>query len=283
MHTSRAFLIMNNRIQISITSADENEQEILLALLSGEHYDGFEQTDTSLDAFIDEELFDETRLNAILNPFAKTYKKTTIAPQNWNAAWEKNYEPVVVEDFVTVRAHFHAPAQNTQYEIIITPKMSFGTGHHATTWQMMKLMQGIDFKNKNVFDFGCGTGVLAILAEKLAATAVLAIDYDDWCIENSIENVQNNHCSNIAVEKGDVPPAGKSFDIILANINRHDLLQHMQSLSNALVNGGYLFISGFYSNENKLMSDAAGRYGLQLKAGAERHEWSSLIFQKQLA
>ncbi len=271
---------MNNYIQISISRSNENEQEILIALMSREGFDGFEETDTGLHAFIAEEVFNEEKLKEILQQFSKPYQKEIIAPKNWNAEWESNYEPVIVDDFVAVRAHFHQPIANVQHEIIITPKMSFGTGHHATTWQMMKLMQGIDFKDQTVFDFGCGTGVLAILAEKLGATSVLAVDYDDLCIENSIENVQANQCIKITVEKGDTPASNKTFNTILANINRHILLENMQAMADALNSTGLLLMSGFYEEENQLLVDAAGKYGLQLIKASERHKWSSLLFQK---
>ncbi len=253
---------------------------MLIAFLSEEGYDGFEETETDLQAFIPEEEFIEEKLKEILLPFSKQYEKEIIVPKNWNAEWESNYEPVIVDDFVAVRAHFHQPIATVQHEIVITPKMSFGTGHHATTWQMMKLMQGIDFSKQTVFDFGCGTGVLAILAEKLGATSILAVDYDNWCIENSIENVETNHCKKITVVKGDAPPANQIFDIILANINRHILLGNMQAMANALTNNGYLLMSGFYASENQLLIDAASTHGLQLKQSSERHQWSSLLFQK---
>lgn len=271
---------MNNYIQIKLSTTKEQEQELLIALLSEEGYDGFEETTDGLHAFIPEELYDEEKLKQLLKPFAITYEQELIAPKNWNAEWESNYEPVIVDDFVAIRAHFHQPISHVQHEIVITPKMSFGTGHHATTWQMMKLMQGINFNDQIVFDYGCGTGVLAILAEKLGAAEVVAVDYDDLCIENSIENVETNHCSKIIVEKGEEPPSNKSFNIILANINRHILLAGMQVMTNVLTSNGYLLMSGFYTDENQLLIDAANKQGLQLINRSDRHNWSALVFQK---
>ncbi len=271
---------MNNYIKININSTKESEQELLIALMSEEGYDGFEETDHELHAFIPEKKFDEEKLNLLLQPFSKTYIKEIIAPKNWNAEWEANYEPVVVDDFVAIRAHFHQPIATVQHEIVITPKMSFGTGHHATTWQMMKLMQGIDFSNQSVFDFGCGTVVLAILAEKLGAKSVLAMDYDELCIDNSFENIETNGCSKIKIEKGDAPPIRQTFNVILANINRHILLNNMQLMAGALVEKGYLLISGFYVEDNQLLIDAANIQGMQLIKVSERHNWSAMVFQK---
>ena len=143
----------------------------------------------------------------------------------------------------------------------------------------MKLMQGVDFSNRSVFDFGCGTAVLAILAEKLGASSVLAVDNDDWCIENSIENVEANHCRNITVQKADVPST-QQFDIILANINRHILLQYMGTMAASLSKGGFVIISGFYKEENQLLIDAATAHQLQLITASDRNNWSALLFQK---
>ena len=272
---------MNNYIQINIQTETEQQLELLIALLSQEGYESFEENEKTLSAFIQEQGYKEEVLKQILAPFSIGYQKEIIAPRNWNAEWENNYEPVIVNDFVAVRAHFHKPITNVQHQIVITPKMSFGTGHHATTWQMMNLMQDIDFNNQTVFDFGCGTGVLAILAEKLGAASVFAVDTDELCIENSLENIANNNCVRTTIRKGEAPPNKQQFSIILANINRHILLQNMQAMSNALATDGYLFVSGFYAEENPLLINAAKEQGLQLIKTSERHNWSSLIFQKQ--
>lgn len=270
---------MNNYIKITLPVASDEQQEILLALLSEEGYDGFEETGNELNAYINEDAYNEEQLNELVEPFGIDYSKEVIAPKNWNAEWESSYEPVIVDEFVAVRAHFHQPIKTVQHEIVITPKMSFGTGHHATTWQVMKLMQGIDFNNRSVFDFGCGTAVLAILAEKLGASSVLAVDNDDWCIENSIENVEANHCRNITVQKADVPST-QQFDIILANINRHILLQYMGTMAASLSKGGSIIISGFYKEENQLLIDAANAHRLNLITSSDRNNWSALLFQK---
>ncbi|MBX9783760.1 MAG: 50S ribosomal protein L11 methyltransferase [Chitinophagaceae bacterium] len=271
---------MENYIEINISSGSLEQKEILIALLSNEGYDGFEETETSVKACIEENKFDKEILEQILSPFPLQYTQQLIAPRNWNAEWESGYQPVIVEEIAAVRAHFHQPIKGVKYEIIITPKMSFGTGHHATTWQMMKLMQQIDFSNKKVFDFGCGTGVLSILAEKMGAAEILATDIDDWCIENTVENAANNQCAKIKAVQSDVPPMHQRFDVILANINRHILLQFINELASLLAANGYLFISGFYAEENHLLIEEANKHGLQLRQTSERHNWSSLMLQK---
>lgn len=270
---------MTNYIKITLPVSSDEQQEMLLALLSEEGYDGFEETGDFLNAYIAEDAFQETQLQELLQPFSINYNKEVIAPKNWNAEWESNYEPVIVDEFVAVRAHFHQPVTTVQHEIVITPKMSFGTGHHATTWQVMKLMQSVEFTGKTVFDFGCGTAVLAILAEKLGATKVLAVDNDDWCIENSLENVEANNCNNITIQKADAPVT-KQFDLILANINRHILLQYMQTMAATLCTNGLIIISGFYKEENQLLIDAAAAQQLQLVTASDRNNWSALLFQK---
>ena len=172
-------------IEVTITVLNEETKEELVALLSNIFYDAFEEDGLQLKAFIKEEHFDEEALRQLLEPYKATYATMAIQEQNWNEVWESNFAPVVVGDFCAIRAHFHPPFTNVQHEIIITPKMSFGTGHHATTYMMIDQMSGIDFKDRSVADFGTGTGVLAILAEKLGSSYVWAIDYDDWSINNA--------------------------------------------------------------------------------------------------
>lgn len=271
---------MENYIEVIIETNKPEEQELLIALLYNEGYDGFEETQSFLKACIPEVAFNKDSLDQVVNSYQLTYQHQVIAPKNWNAEWESSYQPVIVDAIAAVRAHFHKPIKDVKYEIIITPKMSFGTGHHATTWQMMKLMQQVNFSNKKVFDFGCGTGVLAILAEKMGANSILATDIDDWCIDNTNENIVMNNCKHIKAVQSDVPPIGEIFDIILANINRHILLQFMKQLSLILQPSGFLFVSGFYTDENHLLIKAANNYGMQLLQTSERQNWSSLMLQK---
>ncbi len=236
-------------VEVTIHIRNSELQEMLIAQLAAEGYYGFVEEEEIFKAYINEPDFHEGLLKSILGNHQIVYKLNTIEDQNWNQVWESNFEPITVDDFVGVRAEFHQPIENVQHEIIITPKMSFGTGHHATTWMMMKEMQSLDFSGKTVFDFGTGTGILAILAEKLGASEVLAVDYDDWCIENATENLETNDCSKITLMKGDTANVLQQFDIILANINRNIIEDNIQCLAQNLNAGGTLLLSGLLSED----------------------------------
>jgi ribosomal protein L11 methyltransferase len=259
------------QIKIGDTTAEQNE--ILIALLSNNGYEGFEEEENFLKAFIPETDYNEEVLTAILQPFQLSFTKELLAEKNWNEEWERNFEPVLIDDFCAVRASFHPPVQNVQYEIIITPKMSFGTGHHATTYLMMKSMQVIDFKGKTVLDFGTGTGILAILAEKLGAAEVYAIDNDEWSINNGKENIENNHCHHIRIEQKDHLMDVETFDIILANINRNVLLDNMQSIADATAANGIVLLSGFYEEDIPVLMEASRKHNLLLQHTRERNKW----------
>lgn len=205
------------------------------------------------------------------------------AEQNWNATWESNFEPVVIEGFCSVRAHFHEPIPGVQYDIRITPKMSFGTGHHATTRLMMSQMKDLDFKNKSVFDYGSGTGILAILAEMLGATHVDAIDIDEWSYENGLENVNTNQCKHIVVAQGDINwvQSGSQYDIILANINRHILLESMAQLNSFLPVDGQLLLSGILKlQDTHIIAEKAKACGFEMLRQTEDNGWTAILFRK---
>ncbi|OLY92545.1 [LSU ribosomal protein L11P]-lysine N-methyltransferase [Cnuella takakiae] len=264
-----------NHIQISI-EASEEQQELLISELSDLGATGFEQTNTHLLVYFDEEGFPSYEVNEVLEGHNTTVQ--TIAQQNWNALWESNFQPVIVDDFCAVRAHFHEPVQGMQHEILITPKMSFGTGHHATTWMMMQQMRGIDFNGKQVFDFGTGTGILAILAEKLGAANIDAIDNDEWSIENGIENAERNNCSRINLYLDSSVP-GKQYDIILANINRNVILMHLEHLVKAVVPQGLILFSGLLTTDEEVIVKACETHGLKLIKQQSRNNWISLLMQ----
>ena len=222
----------------------------------------------------------EKELEIIFNQHNLTYSKSIVKEENWNALWESNFEPVRVGDFVGIRAHFHpsfTPA--VQYEIKITPKMSFGTGHHATTFSVMQMMEYLSFTGKSVYDFGTGTGVLAILAEKLGATQILAVDNDDWCIENANENILNNDTKGILIKKVDSAYQDHQFDIILANVNRHIIEANMQELTQVAHLESELILSGLLIEDQEDMIKLATEKGWSFVKSQPLNGWVSLLFK----
>lgn len=267
-----------NYIEITISTTEEAIQEILVALLENQGYEGFESNEANLKAYISAALFNANGLQEILNSFELNFEQQIIEKQNWNALWESNFDPVIVDDFVGIRAHFHQPIQNVQHEILITPKMSFGTGHHATTFSVMQLMRNIDFNNKTVFDFGTGTGILAILAEKLGATKVVAVDNDDWCIENGIENVEANYCNNITVIKADTAKTIEQFDVVIANINKNIILDNLTELHQAIKNNGNIILSGLLiEDEGDILTNTAV-FKWQHKQTIKKGNWIAMHY-----
>jgi ribosomal protein L11 methyltransferase len=265
-------------IQISFTDLQPEQRDILIAQLADAGYEGFEETENGLDAFINKKEFDKTLLEEISFKYQLPYKKKAIENVNWNQVWESNFQPVIIKDFVAVRADFHDPINEAEHEIIITPKMSFGTGHHATTYMMIEQMKAIDFRGKIVFDFGTGTGILAILAEKLGAGKILAIDNDDWSIENAVENSKTNHCRMVSVKKASSAPAEITFDIILANINKKTILENLTSLRNQLADSGILLISGMLEEDKEEILMAASGLKIRLEKELIRNNWICLRF-----
>ncbi|OIR01175.1 ribosomal protein L11 methyltransferase [mine drainage metagenome] len=269
-----------NYIQIILPSINEEVNEILIAQLSTLGFDGFEETEKIINAFIEEEHFNEEALRSILNQKNLSYQKQIIKKQNWNQLWESNFNTVIVDDFVGVRADFHEPIVGVEHEIIITPKMSFGTGHHATTFMMMQLMREIDFSNKTVFDFGTGTGILAILAEKLGAAKITAIDNDDWCIENASENILKNNCSNIGISKSDKPSAQEQYQVIIANINKHIILANIQFIDQSIISGGDILLSGLLVDDEADIHSSVQSFGWQYQKTVRKGDWIALHFKK---
>lgn len=266
---------MNNHYEVRMLATPEM-QELLIAGLNDIGYEGFEEADGELKAYIPEAVYDAFLLNQLLNKYDIKYSISVIEKQNWNKVWESNFEPVQVADFVGVRAGFHPPFSGVQYEIVITPKMSFGTGHHATTWMVMKLMQELDFTGKSVFDFGTGTGILAILAEKLGAVAVLGVDNDDWCVENASENIVINSCRVTGIQKTEVLNLEKKYDTILANINRNIILENLDKLAEGLQPGGAILLSGLLELDETDILDACRKRGLIYHKTLKRNGWIAM-------
>jgi ribosomal protein L11 methyltransferase len=264
---------MTNHIQISV-EAREDRQEVLISELSDMGANGFEQTETHLLVYFNEADFPSYEVNSLLNGY--NVQVQTLKHQNWNELWESNFQPVIVDDFCAVRAHFHAPVAEVAHEIIITPKMSFGTGHHATTWMMLQQMRDMDFGHKKVFDFGAGTAILSIMAEKLGAASVTAIDNDEWSIENGHENIAQNGCSRIHLSLASSVPEDQ-FDIVLANINRNVILMHLPYISAALAAHGTVLFSGLLMTDKVDIVHACNAHGLQVLKENTRDNWLSLL------
>ena len=261
-----------------------NETDVLVALLNELPFNGFEIIDyKTVCGFIESvnknATFDEALKN-IQSSVSFSLKEEKIEMQNWNAEWEKDFDPVIVEDFCAVRADFHAPIPDVDYEIIVTPQMSFGTGHHETTRGMISMMKNIKFTKKKVLDYGCGTGVLAILASKMGATDILGVDIDNNAYINSLHNCAQNNVSNVTVLKGDVSLTDHSYDIILANINRHVILDTLPSLSQKLSSGANLLISGILHTDESLIEKALLNSRFKTVESLRIKEWVCILTEK---
>ncbi len=256
--------------------------EILIAELGEVDFESFTENKNGLTAYIQKKDWHDNILDDIQLLQSKeveiTYNIEEIEQVNWNREWEKNFEPIQVDGLVSVRAPFHENP-NLKYDIVIEPKMSFGTGHHETTHLMIQHLMDLDLNDKTVLDMGCGTGILAIFAEMKGAKKLDAIDIDVWCYENSIENVERNHCKNITVYKGDASLLkDKKYDIIIANINRNILLQDIGIYANNLNEKGTLLLSGFYTEDIPVIEKEATKYNLRLEKQLKRNNWVGLKF-----
>tara|TARA_R110002124_G_scaffold29283_1_gene102205 strand:- start:14746 stop:15573 length:828 start_codon:yes stop_codon:yes gene_type:complete len=257
--------------------------EILIAELGYAGFESFVETENGVTAYIQKEEWKESMLEDIQilasEEFTISFESSEIEQVNWNAEWEKNFDPIEVDGKCVVRAPFH-PQTKVPYEIVIEPKMSFGTGHHETTYMMLQHILENDFRGKTVLDMGCGTAVLAILAEMRGAATLDAIDIDEWCVENSEENIQRNNCKNITVRLGDASLlAGKSYEVIIANINRNILLNDMSVYRDCLSKEGELYLSGFYSEDLNIIKDCCNKLGFTFVDKKERNNWIAAKFR----
>ena len=275
-----------NYYACSFTNPDnENLKDMFMELLGEIGFDSFMDTDDGFDAYCQEPLLNEEELNDILQmeQFAnvKLLKKELIPDQDWNATWEASYEPVIINEFCRIRAPFHKVEGSYKYDLIIEPKMSFGTAHHETTSQIIELMLQSDFSGLNLLDMGSGTGVLAILAKKLGSATTVAIDNDEWAYRNALDNIRLNDENEIIVELGDATSLNdRQFDVILANINRNILLRDMKEYVKCLVNGGKIFFSGFYEEDLVLIKKEAERLGLTYSNHVTKNNWTAAVFVK---
>lgn len=261
---------------------DKDEFVGLFAVIEME---GLEEKEDEINIYVAEENRSEAEqiIKEICEQQQTSFTISELENKNWNEKWESSFQPILIDDFVLVRATFHPANTNVLHEIIIEPKMSFGTGHHPTTSQMMQHMRAIDFKNKSVLDCGSGTGILAILAEKLGAINCIAVDNDIWCFENCKENIQLNHCKNILPMLGDLDVVkNEKFDIVLANIHRNFLVEFMHTLSSIINENGFLLVSGFYEEDAKLILSKALEHNLIANYHTTQHNWTCIVFQKKI-
>ncbi len=265
---------------------DSEFSEILMAEIAETGFDTFMENEKGFEAYAEQDKYDKQRLHAVKDKYGQftpvVFYQDKIEKKNWNEEWEKNYEPIIVDDKCMIRAGFHQPEKKYQYEIIITPKMSFGTGHHQTTYLMVKNQMDMDHRNKTVMDAGCGTAILSVMASKLGAKQVDAFDVDEWSVINGQENIEINKCSNITIRQGKISDLtfDDNFDIILANINKNILLVEMAQHAAYLNPGGLLLLSGFYEKDIPDLMAEAQRYALQQVRSDERENWAALLLKK---
>ncbi len=270
-----------------ILRANHETSEILVAYLSDAPFDTFEETENGLNAYLPAlagQSEAERQLLDLQKQFDFVWEKKFLPSQNWNEIWESNFPPVVVNDFCAVRADFHEPIPGVKHELVINPKMAFGTGHHETTWQCIAAMEHLPISGKKVLDFGCGTGVLAILASKLGTAEVEAVDIEEESYRNTLENSEVNKVTNVTARCGTLADAqGRDFDGILANINRNVILDSLPELARLLKPIGWLLVSGMLIQDEEIVTDAAAQAGFKKRKKTERGNWLCLHFEKQPA
>lgn len=258
--------------------------EILIAELSEVGFESFEETQTGLEAYIQTKDWNKDILTDLYalksDEFEITFTYRDIEQINWNAEWEKNFTPIHVDDKVSIIAPFHEKTK-MEFEIVIEPKMSFGTGHHETTHLMIKHLLELDLTARSVLDMGTGTGILAIFAEMKGAYPIDAIDIDEWCYINTLENIEKNNCKNIKAYQGDASMLNdQRYDIIIANINRNILLNDMDTYNRCLNIGGKLLLSGFYTQDIPFIETRTKELGLSIAKTYTKNNWVGIQLNK---
>ncbi|MFZ4545142.1 MAG: 50S ribosomal protein L11 methyltransferase [Saprospiraceae bacterium] len=272
---------MNNNYYCISTHNDAKSNDVIIALLGQLPFDTFEENENGINAYIKVADFSAAvaeELKQLAVDMNFSFEKELIESQNWNEVWESNFHPIMIDDFCAIRADFHAPIENMQFEIVIHPKMAFGTGHHETTHMVIQQMRDIDFKDKSVFDYGCGTGILAILAAKLGATRVVGVDNEFPAFESTEENAKINATPHIEAIFGTLKDVkAEGFDVILANINRNIIVSSLAVLHQKLNPGGLLLMSGFLKADESHMKNELTRHGFSHVNTMQRGEWISIL------
>ncbi len=273
------------KVAVEVSPANEIANELLMAQMGDLGFDSFLETEKGFDAFIPAKLFDTVNLDDISCPLSGvhlSYQTEIIADQNWNKVWEENYfKPIIIGDDCVVRSPFHTVKDKYKYEIIIIPKMAFGTGHHETTSLMMKYVMETDFDGLDVLDMGCGTAILGILCSMKKARATTGIDIDEWAYNNAQESLELNNINNMKVLLGGVELLiDQQYDVILANINRNILLHDMHAYAKVLKQGGQIFFSGFYLEDLPKINEEAKKYGLKLISQKTENKWTAVAYSK---
>jgi len=273
-----------NYLCFSIPTRNEELRDILVAVLSDLGFESFQEEDDALHVYHPSEHFTEEQelgMSELLRRHDLMMERSTIEDQNWNELWESNFEPILVGDFCGIRADFHPPLTEARHEIIINPQMAFGTGHHATTYMMIELMSGLAFRDRKVLDYGCGTGILAILAHFLGASPIDAVDIEAAAYENTLDNARRNQSEDIRVLHGTLESVVDSgYSIILANINRNVILDTLPALRKKVQSEGHLLVSGILHSDQELIEQAAADAGFALEQKREREGWIAMQFSR---
>ena len=277
------------KIEFKVTPNEEVATDVLAALLAEVGFESFVPNEEGLEAYVPHNLYDESNIAAVVENFPLegytiTYNSEFIEGEDWNAEWEKNYfQPIVLGEECVIHSTFHTDVPKARYDILIDPKMAFGTGYHQTTCHMLRAILASDMNGKSVLDMGCGTALLAILARKHGATDVVAIDIDEFAYENAKENVVLNNTPDIEVRLGGAEAIKEddSFDYVIANINRNILLADMVNYVRCMHPGSQIFISGFYTEDMEVLKEEAARHGLRYIGYAEDNRWAMMRFEKE--
>lgn len=271
-----------NYIEVSIEIPEQKEylKEVLIAFLAEQSFESFTEQNSTLCAYVPHDKFDANETELLMKAYELSFTYKEIEQQNWNKEWEENYDPIIIKDKLSIVAPFHNESFDTEHTIIIEPKMSFGTGHHATTEMMCELISEYDYDESTVLDMGCGTGVLAIYASILGAETLDAIDIDEWAYENTIENAQRNGITNIQAFRGDVKTIpDRKYDFVFANINLNILKKDISQYAKVMTKGSILMLSGFFASEINQVDEVCNNNGLLFVKSITKDSWIAVVFQ----